>query len=208
MVDGVKKIIAGVLTAWDGFWILWLSNIFWILLCLPIITLPLAFTGLYFSMHELANGESMEWSTFLAGIRQYFWLGLRWFGFTFTVILILVFYLNFFGSASTTENEPWLDAASGIPLGLLILWLILNTFTFPIMLEQEKPSYLKALRSSMVLCIRWPGFTLMFLLFNALVIALCTWLYIPWLILGASLTALMANIYVKDRIAETANSTS
>jgi len=202
MLSAGKKLWYGILTAWDGFWSLWLANIFWLLLCLPIITMPLAFTGLYFSMHELANGESMEWSTFFAGIRQHFWLGMRWFAFTFTVILLLIFYFNYLGTASANSNEPWLDAAAGIPLGLLILWLILNTFTFPLMLEQQKPSFLAALRSSVAFYLKWPGCTLAFVLFNAAVIALCTWLYIPWLILGASLTALMANMYVRDRIEE------
>jgi hypothetical protein len=203
MLSAGRKIFSGLLTAWDGFWNLWLANIFWILLCVPVITLPLAFTGLYFSMHELANGESMEWNTFFTGIRRHFWNGMVWFGFTFAVSLFLLFFLNFFGSTSANFGGAWTDIASGILLGLLTVWLFINTFTFPLMLKQENPSYWTAIRNSAALYLKWPGFTLVFVLFNTLVIVLSVWLIVPLLILGAGLPALMANVYVIDRIEET-----
>jgi hypothetical protein len=204
MIIASKKLITGLLTAWDGFWTVWLANIFWLVLCLPIITAPLAFTGLYFTMHELAKGESMEWNTFFYGIRRYFWPGLRWFGFTFAVILILIFYINFIGTESANSSGAGTDIVTGILLGLLVLWIIINTFTFPLMLEQEKPSYRTALTKSIIIYLKWPGFTLVFLLFNAIVIAICIWLIVPSLILVGSLTALMANVFVIDRAEELA----
>ncbi len=197
-----KVIFSGLVTAWDGFWIVWLADVLWCALCLPIITAPAAFTGLYYTMHELAYGESVDWKTFFEGIKLYFWAGLRWFGFNLLALGVLAFYFLFFSS----NNNLTLDfrqTLSGIPLGLLILWGIINAFTFPLMLVQEKPSYRTALRNSLVFYIKWPGYTLAFVVFNAAVIALSVWLRVPILILAGSLTALMACICVKNKVEET-----
>ncbi len=197
-----KVMLGGLYTAWDGFWMLWLVNIVWFILCLPVVTIPLAFTGLYYTMHEMANGESVDWKTFFEGIRRYFWAGLRWFGFVFLVAFVLAFYFLFFSSSGGSLTEDFKQILSGVPAGLVIVWAIINAFTFPLMLEQEKPAYLNALRNSMVFYLKWPGYTLAFILFNAAVIALCIWLQVPILIVAGSLTALMACVCVKTKVEE------
>ena len=196
-----KIMFSGLVTAWDGFWFVWLAEILWFALCLPIITAPLAFTGLYYTMHQLANGESVDWKTFFEGIKRYFWAGLRWFGFNLLVVFVLAFYFLFFSASGLTQDLR--QAISGVPAGLLVVWAIINAFTFPLMLRQEKPSYLTALHNSLVFYLKWPLFTLAFVLFNAAVIALSIWLQFPALILTGSLTALMACVCVKYKIEET-----
>ena len=196
-----KIMFSGLVTAWDGFWFVWLAEILWFALCLPIITAPLAFTGLYYTMHQLANGESVDWKTFFEGIKRYFWAGLRWFGFNLLVVFVLAFYFLFFSASDLTQDLR--QAISGVPAGLMVVWGIINAFTFPLMLQQEKPSYLTALRNSLVFYLKWPLFTLAFVLFNAAVIALSIWLQFPALVLTGSLTALMACVCVKYNIEET-----
>ncbi len=194
--------LGGLYTAWDGFWMLWLANILWFILCLPIITAPAAFAGLYYTMHEMAYGESVEWRTFFEGIKRFFWPGLRWFMAILLVAIVLIFYFLFFSSGGNL-NQDVSQMLSGLPVGLLIVWGVINAFTFPLMLEQEKPSYLTALRNSVVFYIKWPGYTLAFILFNAAVIALCIWLQVPTLIIAGGLTALMACVCVKSKVEET-----
>lgn len=195
-----KIMYSGLLTAWDGFWIVWLAEILWFALCLPVITAPLAFTGLYYTMHELANGESVDWKTFFEGIKRYFWAGVRWFLFNLLVVFVMAFYFLFFSSSGLAGDLK--QALSGVPAGLLIVWAIINAFTFPLMLEQDKPTYLTALRNSLVFYLKWPIYTLAFILFNAAVIALSIWLQVPALILTGSLTALMACVCVKNKVDE------
>jgi uncharacterized membrane protein YesL len=197
-----KIMLGGIYTAWDGFWLLWLANVLWFVLCLPIITAPAAFAGLYYTMHEMADGESVDWRTFFEGIKLYFWPGLRWFVANLLVLFVLGFYFLFFSSGGNFSKEMG-QILSGLPVGLLIAWGIINAFTFPLMLVQEKPSYMTALRNSLVFYVKWPGYTLAFVVFNAAVIALCVWLRVPILIFLGSLTALMACVCVNNKIEET-----
>jgi len=200
-----KVIWYGLVTAWDGFWIVWLAEVFWFLLCLPVITAPLAFTGLYYTMHQLANGESVDWRTFFEGIKLYLWPGIRWTVINALVILILYFYFFYLGQTganASSSDQATLQALSGVPLGLIVLWAAINGLTFPLMLRQEKPNYRTALRNSLVFYLKWPGYTLAFLLINGIVIALSVWLLVPFMVLTVSFTALMACVLVKNKVEE------
>jgi hypothetical protein len=191
-----RLIYEGFFVMWDGLWMIWLSNFLWLALLIPVITIPLAFAGLYTCAHALAHGESLEWQTFFSGIKKHFGTSLRWTIANLFVSFLLGFYAWFF----TTQTDPATRSSTliGIVLALTLLWWILNMYTFPFMLVQAKPSYLNALRNSAVLFIKWPGQALGFTLFNLLVIGLSFWLRFPWLVFGASLPALMSCLCVKD----------
>jgi hypothetical protein len=197
-----KVLWSGLLTAWDGLWIVWMTEIFWFLLCLPIITIPAAFAGMYYTMDQLANGESVDWHTFFEGIKLNFWPGVRWVVINALVIFILYFYFFYLGQTGLNSDQTLLQTLSGIPLGLIVIWTALNAFTFPLMLHQEKPAYSTALRNSLGFYLKWPGYTLAFLLINGIVIGLSVWLVVPWFILTVSFTALMASVLVINKIEE------
>ena len=196
MARAGRLIYEGFFVMWDGFWMIWLSNFLWLALLIPVITIPLAFAGLYACAHALAHGESLEWQTFFRGIKKHFGASLRWTIANLFVSFLFGFYAWFF----ITQTDPagrsstWID----IVLALALLWWILNMYSFPFMLVQAKPSYLNALRNSAVLFIKWPGQALGFTLFNLVVILISFWLRFPWLVFGASLPALMACLLVKD----------
>ena len=189
---------------WDDFWIVWLSNLFWFVLLIPVVTIPLGFAGLYTCAHGLVHGESLEWQSFFVGIRNHLGASLRWTFANLFILFLLGFYAWFFAAQGAAAGRK--STGVGISLALAFLWWILNMYTFPLMLVQEKPSYLNALRNSAVLFIKYPGQLLGFTLFNLLLIGLSVWLQFPWLVFGASLPALMSCLCVKDvvdRVSET-----
>ena len=203
MAKAGRLIYHGLLVAWDGFLIVWLSDVLWLLFCLPIITIPLAFAGLYTCTHGLAYGESLEWRSFFSGMKRNLGASLRWTGFNVFVIFVLVFYIWFFSTSGKSLFPSGLEFLIYIPVVLTFFWGIINLYTFPFMLAQQKPSYIQALRNSLVLFLKWPGIALGFTLFNLIVITLSVLLRFPWLVLGASLPALLACMCVKYVIAQT-----
>jgi hypothetical protein len=203
MAKAGRLIYQGLLVAWDGFSIVWLSDVLWLLFCLPIITIPLAFAGLYTCANGLAYGESLEWKSFFSGMKGHLGASLRWAGFNVLVIFVLVFYTWFFSFPGRNLLPSGVAFIMYIPVVLIFLWWIVNLYTFPFMLAQQKPSYIQALRNSLVMFLKWPGIALGFTLFNIIVIALSILLRFPWLVLGASLPALLACLCVKYVIAQT-----
>jgi hypothetical protein len=187
----------GFLLMRDEFRILWLANLFWLALLIPVLTIPLAFAGLYACTHGIVRGESLEWRSFFMGIQKYFGASLRWTLANALVFFVLGFYVWFF----KTQSKPFVGSQSmltGIFLALGLLWWILNMYTFPFMLVQAKPSYWNALRNSAILFFKWPGQAVGITLFNLVIILLSFWLRLPWLVFGATLPALMACLCVKD----------
>jgi hypothetical protein len=197
MARAGRLIYDGFLIMWDAFWMVWLSNLFWLALLIPVVTIPLAFAGLYACAHGIVHGESLEWHSFFTGIKKHFRASLRWTGANLLVFAAFAFYIWFFSVRVSDLGNVWRNFGN-LFIGLALLWWIINMFTFPFMLVQEKPSYLNALRNSVVLFLKWPGQAVGFTLFNLVVILLSFWLRFPWLVFGASLPALMACLCVKD----------
>lgn len=202
-----REIYTALLSAWDGCWTVWIANLFWLLFCLPVVTMPLAFAGLYHTMRELAYGESVTWKTFFEGIQLRWKIGLRWVTFNLLVIFVLSFYTWFFSVSKGDFGALWGSLFSGLPVGLLAGWGLMNAFTFPLMLEQEKPSYSQALKNSLVMVVKWPAFWLGFGLCILGVLMLSFWLRFPWLVCGASLPAFLGCVAVKNKVAETLKTT-
>ena len=198
-----RLIYDGLLIAWDGFWVVWLSDLLWVAFCLPVVTAPLAFAGLYECSHGLAHGQSITWRTFFAGMKNHLGACYRWAAFNLIALALLIFYAWFLTPTKGNLASLGRNLLSGVPLALMILWWVVNQFTFPFMLEQEKHSYLNALRNSLVIWLKWPGLTLGFTLFNFTIIGLSFLLRIPWLFFGASLPALIACLCVKYLVDQT-----
>jgi hypothetical protein len=198
-----RLIYQGFLIAWDGFWVVWLSDLLWVAFCLPLVTAPLAFAGLYECAHALAEGKSTTWRTFFSGIKRHWGASYRWSAFNMLVVLILAFYFWFFSPQKGSLAGLTSSLIGGLPLALIALWWLFNQYTFPFMLVQKKPSYRNALRNSLVMFLKWPGVTLSFTFFNFALIVMSLWLRFPWLVFGASLPALMACLCVKHSVEQT-----
>lgn len=135
-------------------------NLIWFFCCLPIITAPPATAALYAITREIGYRRNMSWRDFFGYMGQYFFLGWRWgilnLAAVFIVLLNIWFYDNL--ALPIALFLRWLWIAIGI------IWLIIQQYCFPLILEQEKPRVFLATRNALVLCLRHPLFTLIYAL--------------------------------------------
>lgn len=179
----------GLVEAYDSYLELVIANLLWFVLTLPIITAPLAAAGLYYSTNQLAHRKQVSWRTFFEGFHGRSAAGLRWSLLNLVAILGIVANVWFYGNV----RASWGGWVQGLFVGLLILWLLLQVYTFPLLLEQQEQRMRQALRNSLVLFIRKPFFSLGLVIFLALILGLSTYFRLPWVIFTASLTAYLAN---------------
>ena len=78
MRNTLKIFWNGLVNAYDAAFAIILSNIYFVVLSIPIVTLPLTFAGLFYTNFQIASGESVDWKTFFVGIKLYWWAGIRW----------------------------------------------------------------------------------------------------------------------------------
>ncbi len=155
----LKILWNGLVNAYDAAFAIILSNIYFVVLSIPIITLPLTFAGLFYTNFQIASGESVDWKTFFIGIKLFWWAGIRWTVINFIVLFSTIFYFYLF----VERDELWSSALLGLDLGIMAFWILMMFMTFPMMLIQQKPAFLLSLRNTMIFFVHWPGFSFAFL---------------------------------------------
>ena len=172
-------------------------NIIWFLLTLPIVTAFPAAAGLYYATNQLAHQKGAGWKTFFDGFRIHFWLSWRWGLLNAIILIVLVSNIVFYRQLEA-EWSVWLG---GVIIGVSILWGIIQLYTFPFLLEQEKQRLSTALRNSIVLLATRPAPVLSVALLTLVLVVLSTVIALPaWFFFTASLSVYLANKVVIDSV--------
>jgi len=112
------------------------ANLLWLTLSLPVVTAPPALAGLYYFVDLAVRGRDPPIRRFFDGFRRYFvqsWiLSALNLGILAVLLINLLFY---FGQA----NE-WIRVIAIPMFYLLLLWLCVQTYLFPLMLQSESKS--------------------------------------------------------------------
>jgi uncharacterized membrane protein YesL len=164
-------------------------NLLWFFCCLPIITAPPATAALYVITREIGYRHSLSWRDFFSYLGQYFFIGWRWGILNLIAVLIVWlnvwFYDNLAVSIAPLLRYVWIIAG--------VIWIIIQQYTFPLMLEQEKPRVLLATRNAIVLCLRHPIFTLTYALVAATFIVMTIAVPYFWMIFTVALVMYFYN---------------
>ena len=165
-------------------------NLLWVFFTAIIITAPPAAAGMYYATNLIAHKRGSSWRDFFIGFRRYFWLSWRWALLNVGVLVILLgsylFYLRF--------DTTWSTFAQVAVVTILMIWIALLTYTFPLLIEQTDRRLQIAIRNSFVLYLRQPAIcfgTLTVLLILAGLSLLLRGA--PWVFFSASLSAFIAN---------------
>lgn len=179
-------------------------NLFWFIASLPIVTIVPATAALLYSTNLLAHGKPADLRTFFEGFRQYFWRSWPWGILNILVVTVLLSNFIFYGQ----YDEAWSVWARAIVVTLAFLWLAVQVYTFPLMIEQEKPHLRTALRNSLVVLLSRPVYSIGIALVIVAIAAVSTLVILPlWIFISASTCAYLANRATVSSIARFARKT-
>lgn len=181
---------------WEEMYILVLSNVIWLGLCLLVIPGPPATAGLYYLTNRVAHGRSVGLRTFFEGLRRYFIKGWLWAMANAFFLAVMGANFSFYGRF----QGFWVQFVQGLFLGAAVLWLTLQLYTFPLLLEQEDQRLRVALRNALSMALKNPGFTLVLVILVASIVVLSLVLVLPIGLLAISFIALLSNHAVLDRL--------
>jgi uncharacterized membrane protein YesL len=162
------------------------ANLLWLLLAIPIVTLPPATAGLLYLTNQVAHHRSVELRMFFEGLRKYFVKS--WLLALLNLLVLTVLWANvrFYGQMLDAQ---WAPIVQGLFLGVTGIWCLIQLYVFPMLLEQEEPKLLLALRNAALLAFASPVTTL--LLGILLAIATVVSVALP-LLLAIALAAVVA----------------
>lgn len=175
-------------------------NVTWVLFSLPVITLPAATLALAHSIRIMVIDETnYSWNIFLEGFKRYLFSSWRWFLPAILSPVIFIYNILFFAVESYTLSVI-VQAANIV---MLVIWLFLQTFTLPFLVEQEKPVMRTALLNGVKLLYRKPGlywFTTIFLwVFLTFSIFLITPIFIISIAMGLFISMYCVQVYLGNR---------
>lgn len=171
-------------------------NLFWFLLCLPVVTAPAAFAALYYVAELASREQPIRRRDFWAGFRQYLvkgtLLGLLDLLIVGVALVNLIFYNQMQSAIGPILRVVW------IVLG--VFWGAAQVYLFPMLAVQLEPKVFWALRNAAMLTLAQPLFTLVVALQAVALIAGSVLFVIPLICIGMAATALFCCVAMNDRL--------
>jgi len=170
---------------------LMVSNIFWVLMLLPILTIPAAFAGLYYSTSRLVWNERITKKLFFVGFKKYSKASYICFFSNIIVIGLLLFNIDY---SVQFPQIDWLRYLRGVYWVLLGIWSLLQIYVFPLLIHQEKPRLFLALRNSALLWFKHITFSLLLSGIVILLVIASVYFYPLGFVISGGLIAFLSNL--------------
>lgn len=175
-------------------------------LAIPVIFTPLMLTpnpataGVYYVTHRIARERRVYFSDFIEGMRKYFFRSLLLVFANLLIFALLLTNILFYA------YNPWLPSifryAAIIWLYGLFLWVEMQLYGLPLLMEQSNKSILIVLRNAVLLVMSDPLYTTIFVVFLLGISMLSAMLTLPIFFLTGSLTSILSNKALVERLRE------
>jgi hypothetical protein len=186
---------------WQEFWTILIVNLLFLVANILVIPGPPATLALFYYSNRIAHGEIATERDFIHAIRQYWGPAWRWGALNLFVIGLLTgdYYLI----ERLTENTQLAAFIQGLYVTLLGGWLVLQLFTLPFLLEQERPLVVQALRNAMLFVRRNLIFVLVLAFLLGLSLMAGVLVFMLTFAFGGALVAFASNYAVLRDLAPT-----
>jgi len=166
------------------------ANLLWLVLAIPVVTLPPATAGMFYLANQVAHHKSVELGMFFEGLKKYFVKSWLWALLNVAALVILYTNVVFYGEK---VGGQWGSIAQGLFVGLGVMWCLIQLYVFPMLLEQEQPRLLLALRNAALMAFASPIVTLVLGLLLVATAVLSLVLALPFAVALMAVVALAAN---------------
>lgn len=159
-------------------------------------TLIVLFAGpVTFGLHTAANRAANYRRTGM----EFFWetarsrMGRAWLAYGVLLALFVGILGNIYFYLSLMGSRPWAQIAGILWLWVLLIYLMVAQYVFPLLCQQDQPDLLTALRNAALLALRSPFYSVLMLLFQLALIAASITLVLPIILLMPAMLALAGN---------------
>jgi uncharacterized membrane protein YesL len=184
-----KTFKEALLDAWDALIPLVGINVIWFLLTILVIPAFPAFGGLYYATNQIAHGKTADIRTFFEGFKEKFWTSWKWGLLNLIVYSLLITNIWFYGHF---EGFGFVILQS-LFFSVMLIFTCMQIYTYPFLLEQERPSLKIAIRNSFFAFLRFMGRSFGLLLLFIVLEAVSILLPPLWVILTMSIILYLAN---------------
>jgi uncharacterized membrane protein YesL len=196
MIQALRVIPQALGNWWYGWTNLAAINVAWILCCITIVLGPPATFGLFHAANEAAHQRNVGMADFTRGLRLYFRQSWLWGALNAIVVFLVWTNIRFYGQF----RETWAGVLLLVTLALALVWLAVQFYALPYLMEQEEKRLRTALRNGLFTALASPLYTLVLLAAAGAIVGLSIQLPILLLLGGPPLLAILANQAVLERL--------
>ncbi|MHB0859099.1 MAG: YesL family protein [Anaerolineae bacterium] len=194
---------------WEELYSIAIVNLVWLFASFTVVLFPVTAAGMYYVANRVAHGKTFHFSDFIEGIKLYWWRSLLWFLANIVVIALFVVNIMFYSSF----EGSWVVVVGGLWLALLVFWLSMQVYFWPLLIEQSETKMLQAWRNAAFLILANPFYAFFIVTFTVVLFAVSTVLTLPLIFVGMGLVAILGNnavltLLVKFNLMEEARPTS
>ncbi len=166
------------------------ANLLWLVLAIPVVTLPPATAGMFYLTNQIAHHKTVELGMFFEGFKKYFFKS--WLLTLLNVAVLAIFYMNFTFYGQRVGGQ-WGSILQGLFVGLAVMWCLIQLYVFPMLLEQEEPRLRLALRNAAFMAFASPIATLVLGVLLAVTTLASLVLALPFAVALMAVVGLAAN---------------
>ncbi len=189
------QVIRNSLTEW---WYAWLSllilNTLLALCWITVVLGPPATFGFYYAVHSLITTHGTNWREFVQGTKRYFFKGWLWMLMNTAAVLLLRISIEFYSQFAQTTIFLVLTLVIGF------VWFCIQFYGLTYLVEQEKKDLRHAFRNALLTVFASPLYTLMLLMFLAVILWLSLSVPILFVIGSPALIAVLGIHAVRERL--------
>jgi uncharacterized membrane protein YesL len=192
----IRIIVVALIDWWDAWLNVAIINTICGLCWLTVVLGPPATFGMYYAMNELAHGRGTGVRDMIDSARRYFLKSWLWMALNLIIAALVVISVQFYGSI----RADWGPILQGVLVILTALWLVVQFYALPYLMEQEEKRLLVAMRNGLFTAFAGPLYTFVVVGFAALVAVISVPLIALLFLGGPAYIAILGNRAVLERI--------
>jgi hypothetical protein len=185
---------------WEELFLCVYASIVWWAGTLVVIFAGPVTLGLHAAANRAANYRRTGMEFFWENARSRF--GRAWLAYGILLALFVGILGNIYFYLYVMGSRPWAQIAGILWLWVLLIYLMVAQYVFPLLCQQDKPDLLTALRNAALLALRSPVYSALMLLFHVALIAASITLVLPIILLMPAMLALASNFALTGLLQE------
>lgn len=151
----VRIVGIGLTLLWEEWLLLIVMNLIWLVATLTIVAGPPVWVALYAVAQRTVQGRKPALRDLWQSSRRYWWQSWLWALVNLLLLAILSFAYLFYAEIA----HGWGSILQMVVATVLVLWLLAQLYTVPVLVVQSEPSLRQAWLTAWQLTWRYPGIT-------------------------------------------------
>ncbi|MCE5259288.1 MAG: hypothetical protein LLG44_09575 [Chloroflexi bacterium] len=182
--------IAGPVLAYGAWKVVQNPIVTWVTVAIAVLLVPLAVAGMFCVTNRTSHGNAVHLYDLFQGIKRFWWRSWIWLLVNVVVIGLVYISMSFY---TNLVSGYFKYLVGGFWLSVGIIWVLMQIYFWPLIIEQDTPNILRAWRNAFILVVREPLYALAIVICVIGITAICVIFSVAFMVIYMAIIGLIAN---------------